>query len=51
MRIFGPKTKEAMLSEYLVICPWKAADGGEDLQIWRVAVNILNKQFQTVNKG
>jgi hypothetical protein len=29
----------------------KVADGGEDLQIWRVAVNMLNKQSQTTNKG
>jgi hypothetical protein len=31
-------------------CPW-VADGGEDLQIWRVAMNILNKQLLTVDKG
>jgi hypothetical protein len=29
----------------------QVADGGDDLQIWRVAVNILNKQSQTVDKG
>jgi hypothetical protein len=27
------------------------ADGGEGLQIWGVAVNILNKQSRTVDKG
>jgi hypothetical protein len=27
------------------------ADGGEGLQIWRVAANILNKQSLTVDKG
>jgi hypothetical protein len=26
-------------------------DGGYDLQIWRVAENILNKQLQTADKG
>jgi hypothetical protein len=31
-------------------CP-EVADGGEDLQIWRVAANILNKQSQTAEKG
>jgi hypothetical protein len=29
----------------------QVADGGKGLQIWRVAVNILNKQSQTANKG
>jgi hypothetical protein len=27
------------------------ADVGDDLQIWRVAANILNKQSQAVDKG
>jgi len=27
------------------------ADGVDGLQIWRVAVNILNKQSQTAEKG
>jgi hypothetical protein len=27
------------------------ADGEDGLQIWRVAVNILNKQSQTADKG
>jgi hypothetical protein len=27
------------------------ADGGEGLQIWRVDVNILNKQLWTADKG
>jgi hypothetical protein len=31
-------------------CP-QVADGGEGLQIWRVAVNILNKQSQKANMG
>jgi hypothetical protein len=30
-------------------CP-QAADGGDDLQIWKVAANILNKQSQTAEK-
>jgi len=28
-----------------------AADGGDGLQIWRVATNILIKQLQTAGKG
>jgi hypothetical protein len=27
------------------------ADGGDGLQIWRVALNILNKQSRTAGKG
>jgi hypothetical protein len=27
------------------------ADGGEGLRIWRVAVNILNKQSRTADKA
>jgi len=27
------------------------ADGGDGLQIWRVAVNIFNKQSLAVDKG
>jgi hypothetical protein len=29
----------------------QVADGGEGLQIWRVAGNILNKQSWTADKG
>jgi hypothetical protein len=29
----------------------QVADGGDGLQIWRVAVNILNKQSRTADKG
>jgi hypothetical protein len=29
----------------------EVADGGEGLQIWRVAVNIMNTQSWTVHKG
>jgi hypothetical protein len=29
----------------------QVADGGEGLQIWRVAANILNKQWRTADKG
>jgi hypothetical protein len=28
----------------------QVADGGDDLQIWRVSANILNKQSQTADK-
>jgi hypothetical protein len=27
------------------------ADGGDGLQIWRVAANILNKQSRTADRG
>jgi hypothetical protein len=29
----------------------QVADGGESLQIWRAAANILNKQLWTADKG
>jgi hypothetical protein len=29
----------------------QVADGGEDLQLWRVAANILNKQSRTADNG
>jgi hypothetical protein len=29
----------------------QVADGGDALQFWRVAVNILNKQSRTADKG
>jgi hypothetical protein len=29
----------------------QVADGGDSLQIWRVAANILNKQSLTADKG
>jgi hypothetical protein len=29
----------------------QVADGGDTLQVWRVAANILNKQSQTTDKG
>jgi hypothetical protein len=29
----------------------QVADGGNTLQIWKVAVNILNKQSRTADKG
>jgi hypothetical protein len=29
----------------------QVADGGNSLQIWNVAVNILNKQSRTADKG
>jgi len=31
-------------------CP-SVVDGGDDLQIWKVAVNILNKQLWTADSG
>jgi hypothetical protein len=31
-------------------CP-QVADGGDSLQIWKAAVNILNKQSRRANKG
>jgi hypothetical protein len=29
----------------------QVADGGDGLQIWRVAANILNKQWRTADRG
>jgi hypothetical protein len=29
----------------------RVADGGNGLQIWRVAANILNKQSRTADRG
>jgi hypothetical protein len=29
----------------------QVADGGDGLQMWRVAANVLNKQSRTANKG
>jgi len=29
----------------------RVADGGDGLQIWTVAANILNKQSRTADKG
>jgi hypothetical protein len=29
----------------------QVADGGDSLQIWRVAANVLNKQPQTADRG
>jgi hypothetical protein len=29
----------------------QVADGGDGLQIWRVAANILNKQSRTARQG
>jgi hypothetical protein len=29
----------------------QVADGGDGIQIWRVAANVLNKQLWTANKG
>jgi hypothetical protein len=29
----------------------QVADGGDDLQIWRIAANILNKQSRRADRG
>jgi hypothetical protein len=29
----------------------QVADGGDALQVWRIAANILNKQSRTADKG
>jgi hypothetical protein len=29
----------------------QVADGGDALQLWKVAANILNKQLQAADKG
>jgi len=28
----------------------RAADGGDGLQIWKIAANVINKQSRTANK-
>jgi hypothetical protein len=33
------------------MAPFQVADGGDGLQIWRVAADILNKQSQTEDRG
>jgi len=35
----------------LVMGRLRVADGGDGLQIWRVAVNTLNKQSRAADKG
>jgi hypothetical protein len=42
-----------MLSGFLVTTAWRVLtlDGGDGLQIWRVSVNILNKQSWTDDGG
>jgi hypothetical protein len=46
---FVPKVK-ALIKCHYVSCR-QVADGGDSLQIWRVAANILNKQSRTADKG
>jgi hypothetical protein len=33
------------------MAPPQVVDGGDGLQIWRVAANILNKQSRTADRG
>jgi hypothetical protein len=43
-----------MLSGSLVTTAWHVlvfADGGDSLQVWKVSVNVLNKQLRTADKG
>jgi hypothetical protein len=41
----------AMLGVSLgIVCP-QVADGGDALQLWRAAANILTKQSRTADKG
>jgi len=37
-------------SHHGMVCP-RVADGGDSLQVWRVAVNILDKHMWTTDKG
>jgi len=32
-----------------MVCP-QVADGGDSIQIWRVAANVLSKELGTTNK-
>jgi hypothetical protein len=33
------------------VAPPQVANGGDNLQIWRIAANISNKQLRTSDKG
>jgi hypothetical protein len=33
------------------LSPWKVVDGKEDLQMWRIAAKVLNKQSLAANYG
>jgi hypothetical protein len=44
------RKKEGMPCVHSMVRP-QVVDGGESLQIWRVATNILNKQFLTATRG
>ena len=43
------------IKNYHLLATWHtlqlAADGGDSLQMWRVAADIFNKQWQTAKKG
>jgi hypothetical protein len=47
-----PKSLQCCLGpcHYGMACNW-VVDGGDDLQIWRVGANILNKQLSVADKG
>jgi hypothetical protein len=50
-----------MISQHMIHVKWvcchngmacpQVADGGDGLQIWRIAANILNNQSMTVDRG
>jgi hypothetical protein len=46
--VFSHISKNSVKGFNFCLCLW-VVDGGDGLQIWRVAVNILNKQSQTAN--
>jgi hypothetical protein len=58
LKLFPVPALSLIRYERCYVCPchhdmallW-VADGGDGLQVWSVAVNILNKQSQTVDKG
>jgi hypothetical protein len=61
IRINGPSSQTLRSYGRIVHDSWvpcrlgmarpQVSDGGDSLQVWRVAANILNKQSRTVDKG
>jgi hypothetical protein len=45
------KTSDVWVHSHHGMAPPEVVDGGDGLQIWRVAVNILNGQSRIVDKG
>jgi hypothetical protein len=48
--LFVLQTAKWVSHHHGMVCP-QDADGGNDLQIWKVAANVLNKQSQKPTSG